>query len=160
MKRYRDFEKKFGEKAKELRLERGLTQEGLAHLAKVTQAQISRLESGVGGTTLTTIINVSVALGYYPKFLFDVQVELPLNQNFKDQLQRKPVVPILIKLVEEGKLHAPKKVSEILDLVSKELGVEIKSSSTSRALGELVKNGVISKKPAAKGRVYLYYKIN
>lgn len=159
MKRYSIFTKDFGEKAKSLREERGLTQEGLAHLAKVTQAQVSRLESGLGGTTLITIIKVAVALGYQPKFLFDVQIQLPLNENFQDQRQRRPVIPILMTFIESGGLEEPMKVGQIISQIFIDLGVNLKSSSTSRALEDLVRRKIISKEPAEKGRVFLYRKI-
>jgi len=55
--------KRLGERIKELRTERGLSQLELAALAGVHQTQISRVETGLHGITLATAIDLARALG-------------------------------------------------------------------------------------------------
>lgn len=54
---------RLGERIKELRTERGLSQLELAALVGVHQTQISRVESGLHGITLATAIDLARALG-------------------------------------------------------------------------------------------------
>lgn len=53
----------FGRRLKELRLERGLSQEQLAHLAGLDRTYISSCEAGRRNVTLRTIDRLANALG-------------------------------------------------------------------------------------------------
>ncbi len=53
----------FGQRLKELRLERGLSQEELAHLAGLDRTYVSQAEQGRRNTTLITMQKIAAALG-------------------------------------------------------------------------------------------------
>ena len=53
----------FGEVVRELRLERGLTQDQLAEEAKTERSHISALERAEKGPSLATIFTIAPALG-------------------------------------------------------------------------------------------------
>lgn len=52
----------FGQLIKEVRTEKGLTQDGLGNLIGVTKSQISKLENGASNMTIGTIFRVFKAL--------------------------------------------------------------------------------------------------
>ena len=54
--------KAFGQKVKELRNSRGLSQEQLANLAEIPLSQVGRIERGEINPTLSTINVLSIAL--------------------------------------------------------------------------------------------------
>ena len=159
MKRFLEYEKAIGKKSKKLREERNISQETLAHIAGVTQAQISRLESGKHGVTITTLISVAVALGYDPKEFFEINEKLPMNQSFEHKKDKKPVTEYLHRLIVSGKLKRPKRVKEIVSYCLEEFEVELTSSAVSGALDRLVNQGKLEKTPASKGRAFLYSRI-
>lgn len=94
--RNKEYEIAFGKKIKELRSDKKLTQEQLAVIANVEPNQIYRIENGKNGSTLSTVVAIAVALGKYPKQLFEFEFELELNQNFdvsvKEKQKRGPKV--------------------------------------------------------------------
>lgn len=57
-----EIKKLFGTVLRELRLEKGLTQEKLAELSNLDETFISMLENGKRQPTLTTIFSLSAAL--------------------------------------------------------------------------------------------------
>jgi transcriptional regulator with XRE-family HTH domain len=57
-----DIKKKFGEKVKILRLERGLSQEGLANEANLDRTYIPGIEKGERNVSITVIEKLSIAL--------------------------------------------------------------------------------------------------
>ena len=61
---------KFGRRLKELRSQRGFTQEQLANELGIEISQISRIERGVINTSVTTIYAVSKVLDINPHELF------------------------------------------------------------------------------------------
>ena len=61
---------RFGERLKQVRLAKGLTQEQLAYEADVELSQIHRLESGKTNPTLSTITTVAKALNVTLSELF------------------------------------------------------------------------------------------
>ena len=148
-----------GKRIEFLRGERVISQEQLAYLAEVTQAQISNLESGSGGT-LTIIAKVSKALGYNPNELIEVDFKLDLNNNFEIKRKRNPVAPLLKKIIVRGFLNTPKRVNEIIEFAEIQLNTKLKSSSVSGALDKLVDQKILTKKKATTGRVFLYCKIS
>jgi DNA-binding XRE family transcriptional regulator len=62
-----------GEKLKQIRKEKNLTQEQLGKLIGVQKAQISKLESGASSATVSTIIKVFKALKAKVKFQIDIE---------------------------------------------------------------------------------------
>jgi len=58
-----DIKKKFGEQVKKLRLEKGLSQEALAHLAELDRTYIPGIERGERNVSLEVIHKISNALG-------------------------------------------------------------------------------------------------
>jgi len=77
VKRYLHFEKAVGKKIRELREEKGLSQEDLAELLRIHQHQVSRLENATYYLKISDIISVAHALGYEPKVFF----EIPITDN-------------------------------------------------------------------------------
>jgi transcriptional regulator with XRE-family HTH domain len=63
--------KAFGARLRELRLERGLTQEALAEAADVHPTFISNVERGYSAPTLYTLLGLARALGVRPGELVD-----------------------------------------------------------------------------------------
>lgn len=57
-----DIKKKFGEKVKILRLERGLSQEGLANEANLDRTYIPGIEKGERNVSITVIEKLAIAL--------------------------------------------------------------------------------------------------
>lgn len=57
-----DIKKKFGEKVKKLRLERGLSQEGLANEANLDRTYIPGIEKGERNVSITVIEKLATAL--------------------------------------------------------------------------------------------------
>lgn len=58
-----DIRKKFGKKVKELRQAKGLSQEGLAHLAELDRTYIPSIEKGERNVSIEVIYKLSVAFG-------------------------------------------------------------------------------------------------
>lgn len=52
----------FGERLRELRLKRGLSQDALADTSGLTKAYISNMENGLAVPSLTTVLRLAVAL--------------------------------------------------------------------------------------------------
>jgi transcriptional regulator with XRE-family HTH domain len=57
-----DAKKRFGDKLRELRLERGLTQERLAELAQLDRTYVSGVERGRRNVSLSNIHRLALAL--------------------------------------------------------------------------------------------------
>jgi len=64
--------KVFGERLRELRLKRKLTQTEVAERSGLLQHHISQLENGVGMPTLATILKLAAAIGCKPTDLLSV----------------------------------------------------------------------------------------
>ena len=74
MKKYtRDIEgiKAFGSRLRDVRKQKGLSQEDLANAADLELSQISRIERGVINTSLSQIFQIARALNRHPKDLFE-----------------------------------------------------------------------------------------
>jgi len=57
-----DIKKKFGEKVRKLRLERGLSQEALANEANLDRTYIPGIEKGERNVSITVIEKLAIAL--------------------------------------------------------------------------------------------------
>jgi transcriptional regulator with XRE-family HTH domain len=63
---YKSFIKRFGQRVRTLRLERGLSQEALADAADLHRTHISLIERGGRSVRLETVAAVAAALGVQP----------------------------------------------------------------------------------------------
>lgn len=72
---FMDIKIKFGQKVKELRLEKGLSQEAFAHLAELDRTYISSIEKGDRNVSITVIEKISTALDIEIKKLFEWKKE-------------------------------------------------------------------------------------
>jgi DNA-binding XRE family transcriptional regulator len=63
--------KLFGAHLKKLRIERGISQEQLADLARISENTIVTLESGKLNTSIATCFEIAKALDIHPKDLFN-----------------------------------------------------------------------------------------
>ena len=66
-----DITKKFGKQVKKLRLEKGLSQEALAHLADLDRTYIPSIEKGERNVSITVIEKIAKALKVKISTLFD-----------------------------------------------------------------------------------------
>ena len=66
-----DITKKFGKQVKKLRLEKGLSQEALAHLADLDRTYIPSIEKGERNVSITVIEKIAIALKVKISILFD-----------------------------------------------------------------------------------------
>ncbi len=66
-----DIKKTFGKRVKKLRLEMGISQETLAHLANLDRTYIPSIEKGNRNVSITVIEKISKALEVKISVLFD-----------------------------------------------------------------------------------------
>ena len=66
-----DVKFKFGKKIKSLRLEKGLSQEQLAHKANLDRTYIPSIEKGERNVSITVIEKLAIALSVTVKDLFN-----------------------------------------------------------------------------------------
>jgi transcriptional regulator with XRE-family HTH domain len=66
-----DVKLKFGKKIKSLRLEKGLSQEQLAHKANLDRTYIPSIEKGERNVSITVIEKLAIALSVTVKDLFN-----------------------------------------------------------------------------------------
>ena len=71
---HKEAQQAFGKKVKELRKAKKLSQEKLAYMVDSELSTINRIELGKAGTSFTTIMAISEALGVHPKVLFDFEM--------------------------------------------------------------------------------------
>ena len=64
----------FGKRLRQVRLERGFSQEELAYSCGLTLSQIGRIERGVINTSLSTIFVISRSLQVELTYLFDISL--------------------------------------------------------------------------------------
>lgn len=72
---HRNPKKRFGQKIKDLRAQRGLNQEELAEKVGVFRTYMSRIETGAANPTLTLIYALADALGVRVTELFEPGVK-------------------------------------------------------------------------------------
>ena len=78
MKKYtRDtqFIKAVGKKIREIRKEKGLSQQKLADLCNLELSQINRIELGLVNTSISHIATIADIFGLAPKDLLDVEIK-------------------------------------------------------------------------------------
>lgn len=76
--------KVLGEIFKEYRLKNKLTQENIAEKLGISVKYISRIENGIGGVKVETLVNYMNILSISPNVIFD---KLIINEDLKLQLQ-------------------------------------------------------------------------
>jgi transcriptional regulator with XRE-family HTH domain len=69
----KEFKKKFGEKLKEIRLRKKLSQRDLSSLCTIDNSDISRIESGAVDVQITTVRELAEALEVKAKELLDFE---------------------------------------------------------------------------------------
>ena len=84
-----EIDKILGEIFKEYRLKNGLTQEKIAEKLGISVKYISRIENGIGGVKVETLINYINILGISPNIIFD---KLIINENLIPQIQLSKVI--------------------------------------------------------------------
>jgi len=65
----------FGQRLRQLRKEKGLSQEALAFAADIELSQISRMERGIINTSISQVFQIAQALGVPPAALFDISID-------------------------------------------------------------------------------------
>lgn len=79
-----DIDKVLGQIFKEYRLKNKLTQEEIAEKLGISVKYISRIENGIGGVKVETLVNYMNILCISPNVVFD---KLIINEELKSQLQ-------------------------------------------------------------------------
>lgn len=87
-----EIDKILGEIFKEYRLKNGLTQEKIAEKLGISVKYISRIENGIGGVKVETLINYANILGISPNIIFD---KLIVNESLIPQMQLSKIVSTL-----------------------------------------------------------------
>lgn len=101
-----DLKKNFGQQAKKLRVNKGLTQEKLSELTEYGIVNISRMENGKTFPSPKMISALALALDVPIKELFDFEQRAT---NFKSTGQKKQLIEIIKKAT-------PKQVRLIYDI--------------------------------------------
>lgn len=70
----------FGQKIKFLRLQKGLSQEQLAHLANLDRTYVSSVERGKRNVSLINIYKLADALNIQVGLLFNLQSDVNINE--------------------------------------------------------------------------------
>lgn len=81
-----------GEIFKEYRLKNGLTQEKIAEKLGISVKYISRIENGIGGVKVETLINYINILGISPNIIFD---KLIINEALIPQMKLSKIATTL-----------------------------------------------------------------
>lgn len=81
-----------GEIFKEYRLKNGLTQEKIAEKLGISVKYISRIENGIGGVKVETLINYINILGISPNIIFD---KLIINEDLIPQMKLSKIATTL-----------------------------------------------------------------
>ena len=79
-----DIDKSLGEVFKEYRIKNNLTQETIAEKLEISVKYISRIENGIGGVKVETLVNYMNILGISPNVLFEKTI---INKNLEKQIK-------------------------------------------------------------------------
>ena len=69
------FIKEFGEKVREIRLQKNISMQTLAYMINVEYSQISRIEQGKINTSINMVYEISIALQIKPSELFNFDIK-------------------------------------------------------------------------------------
>jgi transcriptional regulator with XRE-family HTH domain len=67
--------KKFGENLRKLRKEKGLSLREMSYACSIDNSKIAKIEKGMVNITLTTLLQLAVALETHPTTLLDYELE-------------------------------------------------------------------------------------
>lgn len=130
------------QRVRELRLERGLTQEELCERARISVDAISRIESGSRVPTIETVERIASALGVTPSIFFEDEAPEPLATQ-PESLRR---VVTLLQLHPEPVLILAENVVTALVRAYR------RGTESGRAEPRLKKAGRQKKRPSSRGK--------
>ena len=84
-----DIKKKLGNKIRELRIKRSLTQEMLAEKINLSPKSLSQIELGNNFVSAETLDSICIALEINPKSLFDFEELEIKKENYLDEINIK-----------------------------------------------------------------------
>jgi len=67
--------KEFGENLRKLRKEKGLSLREMSYACSIDNSKIAKIEKGKINITLTTLLQLAVALDVHPSFLLDYELK-------------------------------------------------------------------------------------
>ena len=79
-----DIDKSLGEVFKEYRIKNNLTQEKIAEKLEISVKYISRIENGIGGVKVETLVNYMNILGISPNVVFEKTI---INKKLEKQIK-------------------------------------------------------------------------
>jgi len=95
-----NIKKKLGERIKEIRINRSLTQEALAEKVNLSAKSLSQIELGNNFVSAQTLDDLCAALGISPKVLFDFEyLEVNEKDLISEIVKRLKRNPALLKTV-------------------------------------------------------------
>lgn len=68
---YEEVTRRIAQNVRQLRLEKGLTQEGLAHYAQIATRHLQKVEAAEVNITIDTLTNLANALNVEPAYLLE-----------------------------------------------------------------------------------------
>ena len=84
-----DMKKKLGNKIRELRINRSLTQEALAEKINLSSKSLSQIELGNNFVSAETLDSICIALNVNPKVLFDFDDIEVQKENYLAEINKK-----------------------------------------------------------------------
>ena len=84
-----DMKKKLGNKIREARISRTLTQENLAEKINISPKSLSQIELGNNFVSAETLDNICIALDINPKFLFDFDAEEHTQGDYLNEILKR-----------------------------------------------------------------------
>lgn len=110
-----DIDERIGARVRELRVERGLTLDGLARQADVSRAMLSRVERGESSPTAQLLVKICGGLGITPSLLFaDAETPAsPLSRRSDQPTWRDPATGYLRRNVSPSGTGSPVDLVEV-----------------------------------------------
>lgn len=110
-----DIDERVGARVRALRVERGLTLDGLAHQADVSRAMLSRVERGESSPTAQLLVKICGGLGVTPSLLFaDAETPAsPLSRRSDQPTWRDPATGYLRRNVSPSGTGSPVDLVEV-----------------------------------------------
>lgn len=75
--RHNEIIKALGQRIREIRLEKGLSQQSLANLCDLELSQINRIELGLINTSVSHVAIICEVFRMQPRELFDFDIKIP-----------------------------------------------------------------------------------
>lgn len=153
------YQQAFGKHLKKLREDRNWTQIDLSAVSRISEIQISKIETGEDGPNFQTIRALAIALGKHPAKLFDFEYDLKLNTDFSSRTKKKEkpgTTSWINQLVADNFFKGPKSVAEVIGRCESAYGANLGSAATSAALRKLVESKTLKRLPSPIKGKYLY----